>query len=303
MSINQQEEALFQDWSNALEVTMDEFVSDGLLFHDGLIFDGANWVRTCSGNNTEIWNNSSRRLLIITRDQPSDDGNVWDVRGETPYSPDGYSLKKIPMLKCLIPWAYASLLYDNETQGMCPKDEISKIGFWMTAPIARINVSVSAMQPCSASFNSLPLPREYNITNMTAAKRYESVWNAFLNELSHNPTATLTSFLKRCNVRQGRMKRWMENNGLSVKEAKKRLRDCRHDGIGDPMPPLSEDSGSLFLPMATDKPAPRSESCDILSGVSLTFPDGTQVNIKRGSAQAVMSFLKLYQREDLPCLD
>ena len=165
------------------------------------------------------------------------------------------------------------------------------------------SVSVSAMQPCSASFNSLPLPREYNITNMTAAKRYESVWNAFLNELSHNPTATLTSFLKRCNVRQGRMKRWMENNGLSVKEAKKRLRDCRHDGIGDPMSPLSEDSGSLFLPMATDKPAPRSESCDILSGVSLTFPDGTQVNIKRGSAQAVMSFLKLYQREDLPCLD
>lgn len=164
-------------------------------------------------------------------------------------------------------------------------------------------VSVSAMQPCSASFNSLPLPREYNITNMTAAKRYESVWNAFLNELPHNPTATLTSFLKRCNVRQGRMKRWMENNGLSVKEAKKRLRDCQHDGIGDPMSPLSEDSGSLFLPMATDKPAPRSESCDILSGVSLTFPDGTQVNIKRGSAQAVMSFLKLYQREDLPCLD
>lgn len=94
MSINQQEEALFQEWSNALEVTMDEFVSDGLLFHDGLIFDGANWVRTCSGNNTEIWNNSSRRLLIITRDQPSDDGNVWDVRGETPYSPDGYSLKR-----------------------------------------------------------------------------------------------------------------------------------------------------------------------------------------------------------------
>ena len=166
-----------------------------------------------------------------------------------------------------------------------------------------LEASVSAMQPCSASFNSLPLPREYNITNMTAAKRYESVWNAFLNELPHNPTTTLTSFLKRCNVRQGRMKRWMENNGLSVKEAKKRLRDCRHDGIGDPMPPLSEDSGSLFLPMATDKPAPRSESCDILSGVSLTFPDGTQVNIKRGSAQAVMSFLKLYQREDLPCLD
>ena len=76
MSINQQEQALFQEWSNTLGVTMDEFVSDGLLFRDGLIFDGVNWVRTCSGNNTEIWINSSRRLLIITRDQPSDDGNI-----------------------------------------------------------------------------------------------------------------------------------------------------------------------------------------------------------------------------------
>ncbi|WP_297253715.1 hypothetical protein [uncultured Prevotella sp.] len=55
--------------------------------------------------------------------------------------------------------------------------------------------------------------------------------------------------------------------------------------------------------MTTDRPARQSESCDILSGVSLTFPDGTQVNIKRGSAQAVMSFLKLYQMEGLPCLD
>ena len=27
-------------------------------------------------------------------------------------------------------------------------------------------VSVSAMQPCSASFNSLPLPREYNIRDV-----------------------------------------------------------------------------------------------------------------------------------------
>lgn len=45
MSINQQEQALFQEWSNTLGVTMDEFVSDGLLFRDGLIFDGVNWVR------------------------------------------------------------------------------------------------------------------------------------------------------------------------------------------------------------------------------------------------------------------
>jgi hypothetical protein len=45
------------------------------------------------------------------------------------------------------------------------------------------------------------------------------------------------------------------------------------------------------------------ESVDTMSGISIAFPDGTQVNIKHGSAQAVMSFLKLYQMEGLPCLD
>lgn len=41
----------------------------------------------------------------------------------------------------------------------------------------------------------------------------------------------------------------------------------------------------------------------MLYGVCFTFPDGTQVNIKRDTAEAVMSFLKLYQREDQACLD
>ena len=139
MNINEQEQTLFKEWSNYLGVTMDEFVSDGLLFHSGLMFDGENWVRTSPGNNTENWINSSRRLLIVTKDQPSNDGNIWDVRKETPISKNGHSMKKIQMMKCLIHWAYASLLYDNDNQGICPNDEISKIGFWMTAPIARMN--------------------------------------------------------------------------------------------------------------------------------------------------------------------
>ena len=98
ISINEQEQKLFHEWSKFLGITMDEFVSDGLFFHDGLMFDDANWVRTSSGNNTENWINSHRRLLIITRDQPSDDGNIWDVRRDTPISVDGCSLKKS---KCL----------------------------------------------------------------------------------------------------------------------------------------------------------------------------------------------------------
>ena len=138
---------------------------------------------------------------------------------------------------------------------------------------------------------------------MIAAKRYESVWNAFLKELPRNPTITLSSVQKEWHTNRKGMQRWMNNNGLSVKEAKKRIRECHYYAIEAQMLPLPTTAGNLFLPMTTDQPALQSESCDILSGVSLVFPDGTQVNIKRGSAQAVMSFLKLYQREDLPCLD
>ena len=138
---------------------------------------------------------------------------------------------------------------------------------------------------------------------MIAAKRYESVWNAFLKELPRNPTITLSSVQKEWHTNRKGMQRWMNNNGLSVKEAKKRIRGCNQYVIENQIPPIPEVADSLFLPMTTDRPAPQSESCDILFGVSLTFPDGTQVNIKRGSAQAVMSFLKLYQMEGLPCLD
>ena len=42
---------------------------------------------------------------------------------------------------------------------------------------------------------------------------------------------------------------------------------------------------------------------DILMGIGLTLPDGTVITIRRGSAEAVVSFLKLYSGEGLPCSD
>ena len=164
-------------------------------------------------------------------------------------------------------------------------------------------VSVSAMPPCTQSFIPLPLPHEYNLNDMIASKRYESVWNTFLKELTRDSAVTLSSLQKKWHVNRSGMKQWMRNNGLSVKEAKKHIHECRHYAEEGQMLPLPATAGNLFLPMTTDQPALQPEPCDILSGVSLVFPDGTQVNIRRGSAQAVMSFLKLYQREDLPCLD
>lgn len=167
----------------------------------------------------------------------------------------------------------------------------------------QFQVSVSAMPPCTQSFIPLPLPHEYNLNDMIASKRYESVWNTFLKELTRDSAVTLSSLQKKWHVNRSGMKQWMRDNGLSVKEAKKHIHECRHYAEEGQMLPLPATAGNLFLPMTTDQPALQPESCDILSGVSLVFPDGTQVNIRRGSAQAVMSFLKLYQREDLPCLD
>lgn len=101
MDYNNKEDELFQKWASFLGVTMDEFVSDGLLFHAGLKFDGLNYVRTTSGDNSFNWDSSKRRLLIITRDQPSDDGNVWDVRGEVPLNQMGALSSRLQCLNVL----------------------------------------------------------------------------------------------------------------------------------------------------------------------------------------------------------
>ena len=116
-------------------------------------------------------------------------------------------------------------------------------------------------------------------SNMITAKRYESVWNAFLKELPRNPTITLSSVQNKWHTNRKGMRRRMSNNGLSVKEAKKRIRGCNQYVTENPIPPIPEIADSLFQPMTTDRPALQSEFCDILSGLSLIFPDGTQVNI------------------------
>ena len=133
---------------------------------------------------------------------------------------------------------------------------------------------------------------------MLAAERYESVWNKFLQALNHDPTACLRAFQCEQHVNKRGMARWMQNKGLSVRKAKTLLHECKKSADKQ-MPP----SDSMFLPITADFTLSHKETSDMLYGVCYTFPDGTQVNIKRGSAQAVMSFLKLYQREDLPCLD
>ena len=86
-------------------------------------------------------------------------------------------------------------------------------------------------------------------------------------------------------------------------ETKRLIRESQNRAKYERLLPSSDTTGSMFLPVTADGADSFAEATDSMSGISFTFPDGTQVNIKHGSAQAVMSFLKLYQREDLPCLD
>ncbi len=66
----------------------------------------------------------------------------------------------------------------------------------------------------------------------------------------------------------------------------------------------SSDDVPSFLPVRV-RPVPESQEnlSGLLSGISLTLPDGTVVSIRRGSAEAVVSFLRLYTGEGMSCSD
>ena len=114
---------------------------------------------------------------------------------------------------------------------------------------------------------------------MLAAERYKSVWNMFLQALNHDPTACLRAFQCEQHVNKRSMARWMRNNGLSVRKAKTLLHESKKSADKQ-MPP----SDSMFLPITADFTLSHKETSDMLYGVCFTFPDGTQVNIKRGTA-------------------
>ena len=168
---------------------------------------------------------------------------------------------------------------------------------------ARQKVSVSTMTYCFVQINCLPLPRFFKeVTMKTAEERYEETWNSYLELLNKDPRASLVSFTKLKSVYYRGMTKWMSHNGLSVYDAKAKIRECHRKSLSGE--PVSCNTGAMFLPVTADETAsgnPMADA-DLLSGVSLTFPDGTIVNIKRGSAKALVSFLSLYRKGGEPCL-
>ena len=135
---------------------------------------------------------------------------------------------------------------------------------------------------------------------MTANERYEKVWNSYLILLNRDSKRRLTPFLREQHVPIRGMQKWMSGKGFSVMGAKLQIRLCQAHVQKESLPACPETTGAVFLPV--EPPAPTC-SQDQLSGVSFVFPDGTHVSIKSGSAKAVISLMKLYQKEELLCLE
>lgn len=137
---------------------------------------------------------------------------------------------------------------------------------------------------------------------ITAEDRYEKTWNGYLDLLTKKPNASLASFVKSKSVYYSGMTSWLSRHGLSVHDAKERIKKCQRKSLSSG--PVSHNTGPMFLPVTPEEPVPDIFPVDsgILSGVSLAFPDGTIVNIKRGSAKALVSFLSLYRKGGVPCL-
>ena len=135
----------------------------------------------------------------------------------------------------------------------------------------------------------------------TAKARYEKTWHEFLSELELHPTLRLIPFLRSKHVYYRGFQKWMYRHGYSVGDAKGRILALKMERSDVSS---AESESPSFLPVSVSgSEMADTRSSDLLTGISLTLPDGTVVSIRRGSAEAVVSFLKLYSGEGVPCSD
>ena len=127
--------------------------------------------------------------------------------------------------------------------------------------------------------------------------RYEKIWNDYLSALAKKPHLLLSRFLKSRHVGIHGFEMWMSRRGLSARQARAQAQSLQPELSNAP-------SGTSFLPVVFhEESCLESQSCDILTGISLTLPDGTVISIRRGTPGAVVSFLRLYSGEGSPCSD
>ncbi|MCW4081076.1 hypothetical protein [Segatella copri] len=103
-------------------------------------------------------------------------------------------------------------------------------------------------------------------------------------------------------VRIGRFSRWSLVKVLNIGSvAKQQIRLLQAEARKECSEAIAKDTGMMFLPMEM----PSEPVCpeNYLFGITLTFPNGTIVTIRKGSVKSVMHLMKLYEKEDMLCLD
>ena len=127
--------------------------------------------------------------------------------------------------------------------------------------------------------------------------RYEKIWDDYLSELTTKPTLRLCRYLRTRGVSVHAYENWMSRHGHSARLARQHALNLHSEPLKKESCTVAESS---FVPVVLHE---ESNSRDVLTGISLTLPDGTVITIRRGSAEAVVSFLKLYSGEGAPCSD
>ena len=135
----------------------------------------------------------------------------------------------------------------------------------------------------------------------TADARHEKTWHQFLSELEKQPRLRLAAYLRSVHVKQRCFEKWLYGRGYSVHDAKKRVLQFRNES--DTLDSSMSSAPSILPVRLASEPDVPIRPCDLLTGISLTLPDGTVISIRRGSAEAVVSFLKLYSGEGKTCSD
>lgn len=135
----------------------------------------------------------------------------------------------------------------------------------------------------------------------TADARYEKTWHQFLSKLEKQPRLRLAAYLRSVQVKQRNFEKWLYGRGYSVRDAKSRVLRFRNES--DALDSSMSSAPPILPVRLVSEPDVPVLPCDLLTGISLTLPDGTVINIRRGSTEAVVSFLKLYSGEGTPCSD
>lgn len=158
-SIKEREKQLFEEWRE--EIGEEYCINGGLQFRGDYFLteasDGVCYWDRKEGNEEMLWNESSKRVLILTKDL-NEPGDTWDIRKEScgrkavqadqKNDPQIQYLNNIGFYRKLKRWVYGIFKYTNDIDiptfdyVKSNPDELAK--FYEQAPLVRINCKMES---------------------------------------------------------------------------------------------------------------------------------------------------------------